>query len=70
MQGDIIIKINGKNVARATRDSIVKIIKYVTLFFLKRNNNHHKNKFRSRQVIKTVVSFLFDFKWRYKIKSN
>jgi C-terminal processing protease CtpA/Prc len=27
MQGDIIIKINGKNVARATRDSIVKIIK-------------------------------------------
>lgn len=32
--GDFLIKINGKNVSRATCDSIVKIIKYVFLFFL------------------------------------
>lgn len=34
MQGDLIIKVNGKNVSRATCDSIVKLIKYVVVVFV------------------------------------
>jgi hypothetical protein len=34
LPGDLIIKINGKNVSRATCYSIVKIIKYVLNIFI------------------------------------